>query len=297
MNKWMAVVLMGVAPFAWVSSAWGERLLEYSATMDQSEWRLASDTPLECRLEHNIPGYGQGAFVSQAGKKVNLDFELAPFRQNVRQQSVTLRAIPPVWRPGQAEQGISTIRFYAQFDGLVDGKAAWTMLSDLERGFYPSFLFKDWYHRGQSVRVSLSSVGFPVRYQAFLSCLNNLLPYSFDDIAFSVLNYESNSDRLTPYSQRRLEQIAQYVKADPTIDLIVLNAYTDSYGGSWINQQLSDKRAAALKAFFVQQGVPAERLQESGHGEKQHIATNATAAGRQTNRRVVISMEKFLPPI
>jgi len=291
-NKWMAVMLAGVVPFAW-----GEGLLEYSAPMDQSEWRLASDTPLECRLEHTIPGYGQGAFVSRAGKKVNLDFELAPYRQNVRQQSVTLRAIPPVWRPGRSEQGITTIRFYAQFDGLVDGQAAWTMLSDLERGFYPSFLFKDWYHRGQSVRVSLSSVGFPSRYQAFLSCLNKLLPYTFEDIAFSVLNYESNSDRLTPYSQRRLEQIAEYVKADSTIDLILLDAYTDSYGGSWPNHQLSEKRAESLKAFFAQQGVPVERLQVAGHGEKQHIASNQTEVGRQTNRRVVISMEKFLPPI
>ena len=88
-------------------------------------------------------------------------------------------------------------------------------------------------------------------------------------------------------SQRRLEQIAEYVKADPTIDLILLDAYTDSYGGSWPNQQLSDKRAASLKAFFTQQGVPAERLQVAGHGEKQHIASNETEVGRQTNRRVV----------
>lgn len=292
MTKWLACMLI------WGTSvAWGAAVVEYSAPMDQSQWRLASDTPLECQLAHTIPGYGEGRFISRAGKGINLDFELAPYRQNVRQQSVTLKAIPPVWRPGKAELSNSTIRFYAQFDGLVEGKAAWTMLADLERGYNPAFLFSDWYHRGMSTKVSLSAIGFATRYQAFLGCLGNLLPYTFEDIAFSVLNYDKNSDRLTPYSQRRLEQIVQYVKADPNIDLILVNAYTDSYGGSWTNQQLSDKRAESLKAFFVQQGVPTERLQVTGHGEKQHIATNSTEAGRQNNRRVVISMEKFLPPI
>ena len=53
-------------------------VLEYGASLDQSIWKMASETPLECRLEHIIPGWGKGAFVSYAGKNINMDFELKP---------------------------------------------------------------------------------------------------------------------------------------------------------------------------------------------------------------------------
>lgn len=269
--------------------------LEYAASLDQSVWRLTADTPVECRLEHFIPGYGSGAFVSRAGKQINLDFELRPLRPNARIQTVTLRSIPPAWRPGMSETSLSTIRFYKQFDGLVQGQTAWTMMGELEQGRYPAFMFRDWYHRGADVQVSVSAVGFYARYQSFLMCLQSLLPYTFEDIAFTALTYQSNSDQLTPYSQRRLGMIAQYLKADPGIDMLVINAYTDSMGARWPNQKLSEKRAAAIRQYFADMGIEPARIEVQGHGEKQHIASNDTEAGRAANRRVVISMSRALP--
>ena len=59
-------------------------VLEYGASLDQSIWKMASETPLECRLEHIIPGWGKGAFVSYAGKNINMDFELKPLRPQAR---------------------------------------------------------------------------------------------------------------------------------------------------------------------------------------------------------------------
>ncbi len=269
--------------------------LEYAASLDQSVWRLTADSPVECRLEHFIPGYGSGAFVSRAGKQINLDFELRPLRPNAQIQTVTLRSIPPTWRPGMSETSLSTIRFYKQFDGLVQGQTAWTMMGELEQGRYQAFMFRDWYHRGQSVQVSVSSVGFYARYQSFLMCLQGLLPYTFEDIAFTALTYEKNSDQLTPYSQRRLEMIAQFLKADRGIDMLVINAYTDSLGARWPNQKLSEKRAAAISQYFTDMGIAPSRIEVQGHGEKQHIASNETEAGRAANRRVVISMSRSLP--
>lgn len=270
-------------------------VLEYGASLDQSNWRLTGDSALECRLEHFIPGYGSGSFVSRAGKNINLDFELRPLRPNARVQTVTLRSLPPRWRPGIAETGMGTIRFYKQFDGLVEGQTAWTMVGELEQGRFPAFVFRDWYHRGEPVQVSVSAVGFYARYQSFLMCLQSLLPYTFADIAFTALNYEKNSDRLTPYSQRRLEMIGEYLKADPSIDMLVINAYTDSYGGRWPNLKLSEKRAKTIKNYFASLGIDPARIEVEGHGEKQHVASNETETGRSLNRRVIISMSRFLP--
>jgi outer membrane protein OmpA-like peptidoglycan-associated protein len=271
-------------------------VLEYGASLDQSVWKMATDTQLECRLEHVIPGWGKGAFVSHAGKNTNMDFELKPLRPQARIQTVTVRSMPPSWRPGVAESGISNVKFYKQFDGLVNGQAAWTMLDELEGGYTPSFLFRDWYHQNQPITVSVSAVGFRSTYQNFLGCMQTLLPYTFEDIAFTILNYEKNSDELTPYSKRRLAMISDYLKADPQIDLALVDAYSDANGSKSANQQLSEKRATSVKKFFTDLGVDSKRVKVEGHGEKQHVATNETERGRETNRRVVISIQRWTPP-
>ena len=52
------------------------------------------------------------------------------------------------------------------------------------------------------------------------------------------------------------------------------------------NQTLSEKRAAAVKAFLVEKGVDASRLESKGLGATKPKTGNETAEGRQTNRRV-----------
>lgn len=265
---------------------------EFGAGLDQSVWRLTSDTQVECRLEHPIPSWGTGMFVARAGNRINLDFELHGQRPQARTQAVTLGSMPPAWRPGVAGREIAQLRFYQQFNGLVNGQTAWTMLDELEGGRMPTFQYRDWYRQDRAVRVSLSSVNFRVKYQAFMDCMSSLLPYSFSDIAFSMLTYEKNSDRLSAASRRRLAMIGDYIKADPSIDVVVINAYSDSYGGRWTNQKLSEKRAEAIKTFFTGLGLEPGKIAVEGHGEKQHVASNDTEKGRSKNRRVVISLDR-----
>ena len=72
----------------------------------------------------------------------------------------------------------------------------------------------------------------------------------------------------------------------------MINAYTDSYGGRYTNQKLSEKRAEAIKAYMTEKGIAAEKIVTQGFGEKRHVATNNTIIGRGKNRRVVIQIEK-----
>ncbi len=283
-HSWWAIMAAAVPVQAGVT--------EFGASLDQSVWRLTSDTQVECRLEHPIPSWGTGMFVARAGKQINLDFELHGQRPQAQSQSVTLGSMPPAWRPGVAGRQLAQLRFYKQFDGLVNGQTAWTMLDELEGGRMPTFQYRDWYRQDRPVRVSLSSVNFRVKYQAFMDCMGSLLPYSFDDIAFSILTYEKNSDRLSAVSRRRMEMISAYLKADPSIDVVVIDAYSDSYGGRWTNQKLSEKRAESIKSLFTGLGLDAAKIAVEGHGEKQHVASNETESGRAKNRRVVISMER-----
>lgn len=64
--------------------------------------------------------------------------------------------------------------------------------------------------------------------------------------------------------------------------------HTDSTGTSEYNLALSQRRAASVKGGLASAGMDASRLRDSGVGETQPIADNATPEGRQQNRRVVI---------
>ena len=68
----------------------------------------------------------------------------------------------------------------------------------------------------------------------------------------------------------------------------LIEGHTDSIGTEKVNQKISDKRAAAVKAYFVEKGVDATRIETKGFGESMPVAGNMLKAGRSLNRRVEI---------
>lgn len=267
---------------------------QYVATPAQSSWKVAVDTPLECRMLHPIPNYGEAQFIARASKKINLDFELKMRRPMGETRNVSLVSMPPRWRPGDAAEPLTQITFFKQFDGYIGGQMAWAMLAELESGRYPTLSYPDWQHRDQRIEVGLSAVSFQTIYQQFSQCLDNLLPYSFEDIAFTVLHYDHDSEELNKASRHRLAQIADFVRYSDDVDLVLVAAYTDSRGGKNVNQALSERRARKLEAYFMEMGLPKDRIQVEAYGKRRPIADNETPIGRNKNRRVVISLGRTM---
>jgi outer membrane protein OmpA-like peptidoglycan-associated protein len=76
--------------------------------------------------------------------------------------------------------------------------------------------------------------------------------------------------------------------AHPEVAKVVVEGHTDSAGPAAFNLELSQRRAAAVKAWLVQKGgVAAGRIEAKGYGPRKPIADNATSEGRAKNRRVV----------
>lgn len=69
-----------------------------------------------------------------------------------------------------------------------------------------------------------------------------------------------------------------------------LAGHTDNTGSKELNLRLSKDRAESVKAYLVSQGANASRIEATGYGMGQPIATNKTAAGRQQNRRVEFTL-------
>jgi outer membrane protein OmpA-like peptidoglycan-associated protein len=72
--------------------------------------------------------------------------------------------------------------------------------------------------------------------------------------------------------------------------VVEVAGHTDSTGSDAYNQSLSERRAASVATYLGGRGVMPERLITVGMGESRPVADNGTAAGRQANRRVEITM-------
>ncbi|WP_375732253.1 flagellar protein MotY [Vibrio ponticus] len=262
----------------------------YAASPTQSQWQMVVNTPLQCQLVHPIPNYGDAVFTSNASKKINLDFELKMKRPMGETRDVSLVSMPPAWRPGDGADRMTSIRFFKQFDGYVGGQTAWSILSELEKGRSPTFSYREWQSNNQRVEVALSSVLFQQKYNVFSDCLANLLPYSFEDIAFTILHYDRSSVQLNKASQKRLSQIAEYIRYNQDVDLVLVSTYTGSEDSKSESQALSEQRADVMRDYFKSIGLPEDRIQVQGYGKRRPIADNSTPLGKDRNRRVVISL-------
>ena len=92
-------------------------------------------------------------------------------------------------------------------------------------------------------------------------------------------------------SYAALQNIVDVMNEYPNAKFHV-EGHTDSTGSLQLNMRLSKERAAAVKDYLTTIGMDASRLTSEGYGPERPIATNKTAAGRQQNRRVEISLQK-----
>ena len=90
---------------------------------------------------------------------------------------------------------------------------------------------------------------------------------------------------IDPSSLPALDAAVEALKELPELSLIV-EGHTDSVGSDARNMALSQARANAVRAYFVEHGVAKERLFAIGYGETQPVADNATKEGRAENRRI-----------
>jgi outer membrane protein OmpA-like peptidoglycan-associated protein len=105
----------------------------------------------------------------------------------------------------------------------------------------------------------------------------------------SGLLFDTDSDVLNASARQNLSTLATNLGKYPDTDLLIVG-HTDATGTDAYNMSLSERRAAAVVDYLASQGVMRSRLRPTGRGESEPIATNATEAGRQQNRRVEVAI-------
>ncbi|HYO64143.1 MAG TPA: OmpA family protein [Pyrinomonadaceae bacterium] len=99
------------------------------------------------------------------------------------------------------------------------------------------------------------------------------------------INFDTGSDVINPDSRPVLDRIVGTLKQRPGWKLTV-EGHTDSTASAAFNQQLSERRALAVKNYLQANGIEASRLSTVGYGASKPISDNGTVIGRALNRRV-----------
>jgi len=99
--------------------------------------------------------------------------------------------------------------------------------------------------------------------------------------------FDTNKAELRSEGTDSVQKLAEFLIEYPDRKTLI-EGYTDSTGSSNYNQDLSERRANAVRSKLMGMGVSGDRIGTRGYGEEKPIASNETAAGRQLNRRVEI---------
>ncbi|MFA7388575.1 MAG: OmpA family protein [Thiohalobacteraceae bacterium] len=102
--------------------------------------------------------------------------------------------------------------------------------------------------------------------------------------------FDFDKDKIKEAAKPRLDEVANRVRSLGDVEAVTIVGHTDSVGSEAYNEQLSMRRANAVKNYLLDQGVDPSLVSTSGMGESQPVADNSTDAGRAQNRRVEITI-------
>ncbi|WP_372982554.1 OmpA family protein [Marinobacter sediminum] len=103
------------------------------------------------------------------------------------------------------------------------------------------------------------------------------------------ITFDLNQSSIKPSFTDTLESVALVLKEfDKTI--IQIEGHTDSSGSQSYNQLLSEQRAGSVRDFLLNQNIAPKRTRAVGYGERYPLASNDSAAGREQNRRVELTL-------
>jgi outer membrane protein OmpA-like peptidoglycan-associated protein len=106
-------------------------------------------------------------------------------------------------------------------------------------------------------------------------------------VTLGDMMFDTGRAELKSGADRHLDMIATFLQQHPERKVLI-EGFTDNVGGESYNQQLSERRAEAVRSALVSRGVDASRIDVAGYGEEYPVGTNADSGGRQLNRRVEV---------
>lgn len=266
--------------------------ITFQTRLESIEWKVEGDK-FECRLTQPITDFGVGEFVRRAGEQAT--FRLKASGSMLGSGSATLLAAAAPWQPGRGDLNLGAVKMS---NGSIpfnssQGQAGRLMAGLLE-GRSP--VIRHYSQEGNSaVEVRLLPIKFGKAFSDYQTCTAKLLPMNYEQVKQAQIGFPGNGVDLDAPARAKLQVIAEFLKADPTVNHIELDGHSDNSGNRLTNRDMSRRRALAVMDFFKAQGVPEKQITLRFHGERYPLAPNTNAANRARNRRVNVHLERVAP--
>lgn len=260
----------------------------YSASFNESEWSAKSGA-FACSLSHTIPGFGIARFVRKTGGSEFL--ELKPEASIVLGGEIKIEAVPPVWRVDAAATSLGQVQVPQGQPLRISVAKIGTISAVLEQGTNVVFGSTQVKANGNSLRVALEANGFKPAFDRYRTCVGALIPYTFDQIARTLINYAPDANDLSPSAKAQLDKILRYSKADPGVIGVLVDAHSDKLPTPEEGAAASQRQAELVANYLINKGMPANIITTRWHGDKFPIANNQNKAGQAQNRRITVRME------
>jgi outer membrane protein OmpA-like peptidoglycan-associated protein len=109
-------------------------------------------------------------------------------------------------------------------------------------------------------------------------------------VTLGSMLFATGKSELLPGALETINRLADYLNTNPG-NTVLIEGHTDSTGSDTTNLRLSQDRANAVRMTLIGDGVSAQRITATGLGSSRPVAPNATAEGRQQNRRVEVVIQ------
>ena len=314
--------------FFWVAAATAAEGHLYQATLSQSNWRASQDDQF-CYLAHGIPYFGVALFAGAADNELQMTlYTRRPPAVAAVAQVVTRRprwesqdpadlGTTRIW-PGPATFRFNHHMSNVFLEALEAGRLPALRFNDWhdqtrtvtvalsQAGFKPAYgqflhcmakRAKNPKNETAPPRNLLSRMGYSSPLAASATPVTSAAKTDSgrkvgtpDGQSVRHIYFTFDSAGLSRDSEQELRKLAEELRRDQTVAIVLAVGHTDNVGPSSYNEKLSLRRARSVRAFLADQGVERKRIRISGAGETAPAAPNDNEFDRAANRRVEIRL-------
>ena len=259
------------------------------APLDKVDWQFSGDR-FSCKLTKDLKFDGSVAFIANSAQPYLVSFTSSQRPYFVGEITLSVNYSP--WEQNKPlrellhgeEKGLEGLTF-------TGNESLHYLLNEMEKGAWGQISVTDEEH--QEIKSwDIPSVNFAPSYQAFKSCLAQLLPMGYEQAKDNTFLFETSDSQMSEAQREMLSDIARYIRYDRKVSALLIDGHTDVTGTSLNNLWLSRKRAQAVADELVAQGVSRELIQLRAHGQRYPVNEGTNGKANQQNRRVQLRLVK-----
>ena len=257
--------------------------------LDRVHWQQSGDNFI-CQLSTDVDNFGQISLIKKAGFALHIKPSSVLYNKDI--SSYRLGSSPAPWskksipesqwfHPKQHVKQQLAHQLIADVPSLLQG---------LQQGVWGhiNLALAD----GQQVHLVLPAVNRSQTFEQFYQCIDELAPYSYEQVRDRNFYFAANEYLLSSQQQQEMKLTARFIAMAPDISKILIDGHSDSSGSVSENLRLSQQRADDLYTHLLEAGIAVEQIEVRSHGDRYPLAENSSTKGRQHNRRVNLRIIK-----